>query len=190
MRRWKLEKPHEGQVQSPGRGRFLLGGNGVRISAARSRTRAEDGDTSMAFSFNALPFMHRLSAACGDREYAARYRTLSPSLSVSLYPSLSIFGPAPGKEKKCTDLFVRREDGKARPRRLVLIRCPERPKGDGPPTVLGEPALELRLRRVVRKTAHVEHLAPFRQECSDVGPRVHGSGEDVGMLVRRLRFPD
>lgn len=30
VRRWKLLKPHEGQVQSPGRGRFLDGGNGVR----------------------------------------------------------------------------------------------------------------------------------------------------------------
>jgi hypothetical protein len=58
-----LEKPHEGQVQSPGRGRFLLGGKGVRISAARSRTRLDEGDTSIAFSFKARPFMHRLSAA-------------------------------------------------------------------------------------------------------------------------------
>ena len=64
VRRWKLEKPQDGQVQSPGLGRFLLGGNGVRISAARSRTRLEDGETSMAFSFKARPFMHRLSAAC------------------------------------------------------------------------------------------------------------------------------
>ncbi len=64
VRRWKLEKPHDGQVQSPGRGRFLLGGKGVRISAARSSTRLEDGETSMAFSFNARPFMHKLSVAC------------------------------------------------------------------------------------------------------------------------------
>jgi hypothetical protein len=63
VRRWKLEKPHEGQFQSPGRGRFLLGGNGVRMSAARSSTRLDDGETSMAFSFKARPFMHKLSAA-------------------------------------------------------------------------------------------------------------------------------
>jgi hypothetical protein len=63
VRRWKLEKPHEGQFQSPGRGRFLLGGNPVRISAARSRTRLEEGETSMAFSLRARPFMQRLSAA-------------------------------------------------------------------------------------------------------------------------------
>ena len=63
MRRWKFEKPQEGQVQSPGRGLFLLGGNGVRISAARSRTRLLLGETSIAFSFKALPFIHKLSAA-------------------------------------------------------------------------------------------------------------------------------
>jgi hypothetical protein len=63
VRRWKLEKPHEGQVQSPGRGRFLLGGNAVRMSAARSSTREEEGETSMAFSLSARPFMQRDSAA-------------------------------------------------------------------------------------------------------------------------------
>lgn len=63
VRRWKLEKPHEGHVQSPGRGRFLLGGKAVRISAARSRTREDEGETSMAFSLRARPFMHRDSAA-------------------------------------------------------------------------------------------------------------------------------
>ena len=49
VRRWKFEKPHEGQFQSPGRGRFLLGGKGIKISAARSSTRLDDGETSMAF---------------------------------------------------------------------------------------------------------------------------------------------
>lgn len=65
VRRWKLEKPQDGQVQSPGLGRFFDGGKGVRISAARSRTRLEEGETSIAFSLRARPFMHRLSAACG-----------------------------------------------------------------------------------------------------------------------------
>jgi hypothetical protein len=41
----------------------LDGGKGVKISAARSRTRLEEGDTSMAFSFKARPFIQRLSAA-------------------------------------------------------------------------------------------------------------------------------
>lgn len=63
VRRWKFEKPQDGQVQSPGRGRFLLGGKGVKISAARSRTRLEEGDTSIAFSLSARPFIHKLSAA-------------------------------------------------------------------------------------------------------------------------------
>jgi hypothetical protein len=63
VRLWKFENPQDGQDQSPGRGRFLLGGKGVRISAALSRTLLEDGETSMAFSFSARPFMQRLSAA-------------------------------------------------------------------------------------------------------------------------------
>jgi hypothetical protein len=63
VRRWKLEKPQDGQFQSPGRGRFLLGGNAVMMSTARSSTRPDDGETSMAFSFRARPFMHKLSAA-------------------------------------------------------------------------------------------------------------------------------
>lgn len=66
VRLWKLEKPQDGQVQSPGRGRFLLGGKGVRTSAARSSTRLEEGETSIAFSLRARPFIHRLSAACGS----------------------------------------------------------------------------------------------------------------------------
>ena len=36
----------------------------MRISAARSSTRLDEGETSMAFSLRARPFMHRLSAAC------------------------------------------------------------------------------------------------------------------------------
>lgn len=72
VRRWKFEKPQLGQVQSPGRGRFFDGGNGVRRGgppggcecAARSRTLLEEGATSMALSFSARPFMLRDSAAC------------------------------------------------------------------------------------------------------------------------------
>lgn len=63
VRRWKLENPQDGQVQSPGLGRFLLGGKGVRISAALSNTRLLLGETSIAFSLSARPFMQRLSAA-------------------------------------------------------------------------------------------------------------------------------
>ena len=63
VRRWKLEKPQDGQVQSPGRGRFFDGGNGASVSWVRSRTLLEDGDTSIDFSLRARPFMQRLSAA-------------------------------------------------------------------------------------------------------------------------------
>jgi hypothetical protein len=73
--RWKFEKPQDGQVQSPGLGRFLLGGNGVNISAARSKTRLDDGETSIAFSFSARPFMHKLSAACEGKT-----RVLAPCM--------------------------------------------------------------------------------------------------------------
>src|SRR5580693_1987452 len=67
VRRWKLEKPHDGQVQSPGRGRFLDGGNGASVSWVRSSTLLDDGETSIDFSLSARPFMHRLSAACHVR---------------------------------------------------------------------------------------------------------------------------
>jgi hypothetical protein len=67
-----LEKPQEGQVQSPGLGRFLDGGKGVKISAARSRTRLDEGETSMAFSFKARPFIQRLSAASSWDEKTAK----------------------------------------------------------------------------------------------------------------------
>ena len=72
VRRWKLLNPQLGHVQSPGRGRFLLGGKGVRRGgppggcepAARSSTREDEGATSMARSLSARPFMLRDSAAC------------------------------------------------------------------------------------------------------------------------------
>lgn len=116
MRRWKLLsnasvrvkfvffkiahlKPHDGQVQSPGRGRFFDGGKGVRrggppggcCPAARSRTCCrvsvglhsciteifaseirtldDDGATSIARSLSARPFIPSDSAAYFALEY-------------------------------------------------------------------------------------------------------------------------
>ena len=82
MRRWKLLKPQLGHVQSPGRGRFLDGGKGVSSGgppggwepAARSRTREEEGATSMARSLRARPFMLSDSAACTRSQVSSRVR--------------------------------------------------------------------------------------------------------------------
>ena len=81
---------------------------------------------------------------------------------------------------------MRRKDGEAGARRLVLIWCAERPKGNWPTSELGEPALELRLSGVVGKAAHVEHFAALGEEGPDVGTGVHGAGEHVGVLVEGL----
>lgn len=85
---------------------------------------------------------------------------------------------------------MRRENGKASARRLVLVRGAERPESNGPSAKLREPALQLGLRRVMRKTAHVEDLAALRQEGANICPGIHWAGEDVRVLVRWLRLAD
>lgn len=83
-----------------------------------------------------------------------------------------------------------REDSKTCAGGLVLLRgskCPERNRAT---TKLGEPALKLRLGSIVRQTRHVQDLAPLREERPDICPGVHGSGQNVGVIVRRLRFAD
>lgn len=144
MRRWKLEKPQLGQVQSPGRGRFLLGGKGVNISCALSRTRLLDGETSIAFSFRARPFIQRLSAACRD------------GVSVQLQ-GIYILNLKEGGGEGCvsTYLLMGREDRKTSTSRLMLLWSAESPEGDGATTKLGEPALQLRLGSVMGQTRHV-----------------------------------
>lgn len=174
VRRWKFEKPHDGQVQSPGRGRFLLGGKGVRISAARSNTRLEDGETSIAFSLRARPFMHKLSAAC---------RVVSEW-------ALSQTSALASKEDRSTYLLVGREDSETGAGWLVLLRCTQSPESDRSSAKLGKPALELGLSGVVRQAGHMQNLTPLRQEGTDIGTSIHRPREHVWVLVRRLRLVD
>jgi len=74
--------------------------------------------------------------------------------------------------------------------RLVLIGGAQRPECNRPPTKLRVPALKFRLGCVVRKSAHVQDLAPLRQERSHIRPGVHRPRQHIGMLVGRLRFSD
>lgn len=72
----------------------------------------------------------------------------------------------------------------------MLIRGTQRPERNGSPTKLRVPALELRLRRIVRESAHVQDFASLRQESSHVGPRIHRARQNIRMLMRRLRLSD
>ena len=83
-----------------------------------------------------------------------------------------------------------REDGKASASWLVLVRSPQSPESNGTAAKLSVPALQLRLRGVVGKTAHVEHLAALSQERPNVSSGVQRTSEDLGMLVGRLRLAD
>lgn len=83
-----------------------------------------------------------------------------------------------------------REYGKARAGGLVLLGRANGPEGNGTAAKLGEPALKLRLSRIVWEARHVEHLAAFRQEGADIGTGVHRTREHVRMLVGRLRLAD
>lgn len=87
-------------------------------------------------------------------------------------------------------LFVGGEDGEASTSGLVLVGGAEGPESDGPTTELSEPTLELGLGGVMRKSAHVKDLATLRQESTHVCAGIHGAGEDIGVLVGRLRLAD
>jgi len=89
-----------------------------------------------------------------------------------------------------TYLLVGREYRKAGARRLVLVRSPESPKGNWSATELSEPALQFRLGRIMGQAAKMKDLAPLGKKGSDIGMGVHRTGENLGVLVRRLRFAD
>jgi hypothetical protein len=89
-----------------------------------------------------------------------------------------------------TDFFVGREHCEARSSGLVLVRSAEGPERNRAATELSEPALELGLGSVVRKTAHVQNLAPFTQERTHVSTSIHRTRQDIGMLRCRLRLVD
>lgn len=83
-----------------------------------------------------------------------------------------------------------REYGKAGSSGLVLLWCSQGPKGNGSAAKLCEPTLELRLRSIVRQARHVKDLAALRKESTNISASVHGPGQDIGVLVGRLRLAD
>ena len=87
-------------------------------------------------------------------------------------------------------LFVGGKDSETGAGGLVLLRGPQGPEGNGTTAELGEPALELRLCGVVGQTRHVQDLASLGQEGAHVGASIHGTGQDVRVLVRGLGLAD
>lgn len=87
-------------------------------------------------------------------------------------------------------LFVGGEDGEASTSGLMLVGGAEGPESDGSTTELSEPTLELGLGGVMRKSTHVKDLATLRQESTHVCAGIHGAGQDIGVLVGRLRLAD
>lgn len=87
-------------------------------------------------------------------------------------------------------LFMGGEDCETGASRLVLIGSAKRPKGNWATAELGEPALQLGLGGVMRKSAHVEYFAALRQERSNVSSGVHWFSEYVWMILRGLGFAD
>lgn len=85
---------------------------------------------------------------------------------------------------------MRRENGKASASRLVLVWRPQSPKGDRATTELGEPTLQFGLSGIVGQATEVQNLAAFRQEGPDVGMGIHGTGQDLGVFLRRLGLAD
>lgn len=49
---------------------------------------------------------------------------------------------------------------------------------------------DLGLGRIVGKTAQMQHLAPLSQESTNVRSRIHGAGQDLGMLMWGLGLAD
>lgn len=72
----------------------------------------------------------------------------------------------------------------------MLVGSSQRPECNGTATELGEPAFQLRLCRIVGQATEVKNLAALSQEGPDVGVSIHGAGQDLGVLVRRLRLAD
>lgn len=93
-------------------------------------------------------------------------------------------------QRRVSYLLVGREDGKASARGLVLIRRAQGPEGNRATSKLGEPALQLRLCGVVRQAAQVQDLAALSQESAHISVRIHRAGQDLGVLVGRLRLAD
>lgn len=71
------------------------------------------------------------------------------------------------------------EHNKATAARLSSLGRAESPECDRTSTVLGEPALELALGGVVRKTAKMQDLGALAQESTHVAARIERAGKDV-----------
>ena len=80
------------------------------------------------------------------------------------------------------------KDSEASTGGLVLFRSTEGPEGDGASTKLSEPALQLRLRGVMRQTRHVQNLTPLRQECANIGTSIHRPSQNIWVILWRLRL--
>lgn len=85
---------------------------------------------------------------------------------------------------------MRRKNSKTSTSGLVLIRSTQSPESNRATTKLSKPALQFRLRSVMGQTAEVQDLATFRQKGTDIGSGIHGTGQNLGMLMRRLRLAD
>lgn len=85
---------------------------------------------------------------------------------------------------------MRRKHGKAGASGLVLLGSPKGPEGNRTAAKLGEPALQLGLSSIVWQTRHVQDLAPLREECSDIRPGIHWSGQHIRVILGGLRLAD
>lgn len=83
-----------------------------------------------------------------------------------------------------------RKDGKAGACGLVLVRSAKSPESNGSATELSEPALQFRLGGVVWQATEVKNLTPFGKESPDICVGIHRTGQNLGVLVRRLRLAD
>ena len=72
----------------------------------------------------------------------------------------------------------------------MLVWSAESPESNWSATVLGKPALKLRLSGVVGEAIHVENFASFRKESTYVCSGIHRAGQNVRMILRRLGFAD
>jgi hypothetical protein len=92
--------------------------------------------------------------------------------------------------KALSSLLMGREYGESSACGLMLLRGSKSPEGNGPATKLGEPTLKLGLGCVVGETRHVKNLAPLGKEGSNIGSSIHGSSQNIRVLLGRLGLSD
>lgn len=72
----------------------------------------------------------------------------------------------------------------------MLLGSAQGPESDGTPAELGEPALQFGLGSIMGKTRHMEDFAPLREESANVGAGVHGTSQDVRVVLGGLGLAD